>query len=268
MKQIVRLVAAVLIATTSYAQSTINIDQELGARGGDRSSTKTPAQQTVEAVQESLHNSLRIGTIYGTYSWGERFSYYRTFVNAQTKEEHIFHLDTEVFDIPITLEEVKALSVTRGIDCFSIKIERIENQQQYSKDVGCNRTIQKLIGQVHTAVVSDELHAFIHKLPSGIYGNLMTQMIVNQPIEEDTEKSVVYKKIEAELQQRGIGIANALEQPLIYLNGETAFFKDINALEEEELISCQILTEVMATAVYGSRALHGVVIIETTKGKK
>lgn len=268
MKQMIRLVAVALIATTSYAQHTLDMGQDPNSISEDTSLAITSAQKIEETIQGKPGNFLRIRMVDGSYSWGERFSYHRTFVNTQTKEEHVFQLETEVFDIPITLEEVKALSVARGVDCFSIKIDIKENQQHYFKDVGCNRAVQKLIGQVHSAVVSDELQAFIHQLPSGIYNNIMTSMIVNQPIVEEAKKTACYKKIENALREEGISTANALEQPLIDLDGETAFFEDINALEEEELVSCQILTGPMATALYGGRAIHGVVVIETTKGEK
>jgi len=63
---------------------------------------------------------------------------------------------------------------------------------------------------------------------------------------------------------RGIGSINGSSSPLILVDGVEM---DINTLDPESVESVSILKDASASAVYGSRAPFGVVLITTKKGK-
>lgn len=64
---------------------------------------------------------------------------------------------------------------------------------------------------------------------------------------------------------RGVGSINGNSSPLILVDGVEM---DINALDPESVESVSILKDASSSAVYGSRAPFGVVLITTKKGKK
>ncbi|TVZ08930.1 TonB-linked SusC/RagA family outer membrane protein [Cellulophaga sp. RHA_52] len=64
---------------------------------------------------------------------------------------------------------------------------------------------------------------------------------------------------------RGIGSINASADPLIILDG-VPFNGNINSISGDQIESMNILKDASSTALYGSRAANGVVLITTKKG--
>ncbi len=65
---------------------------------------------------------------------------------------------------------------------------------------------------------------------------------------------------------RGISSINASTQPLIILDG-APFGGNINSISQDQVESMTVLKDASASALYGSRAANGVIIITTKKGK-
>lgn len=65
---------------------------------------------------------------------------------------------------------------------------------------------------------------------------------------------------------RGIGSINSSTQPLIILDG-SPFNGNINNISQDQVESMTVLKDAGATALYGSRASNGVIIITTKKGR-
>ena len=65
---------------------------------------------------------------------------------------------------------------------------------------------------------------------------------------------------------RGVGSINSSTQPLIILDG-SPFNGNINNISQDQVESMTVLKDAGATALYGSRASNGVIIITTKKGR-
>lgn len=65
---------------------------------------------------------------------------------------------------------------------------------------------------------------------------------------------------------RGIGSINSGTQPLIVLDG-SPFNGNINNISQDQVESMTVLKDAGSTALYGSRAANGVIIITTKKGR-
>ncbi|SEG14672.1 TonB-linked outer membrane protein, SusC/RagA family [Halpernia humi] len=65
---------------------------------------------------------------------------------------------------------------------------------------------------------------------------------------------------------RGIGSINSSTQPLIVLDG-SPYNGNINNIPQDQVESITVLKDASSTALYGSRASNGVVIITTKKGR-
>ena len=65
---------------------------------------------------------------------------------------------------------------------------------------------------------------------------------------------------------RGITSISASASPLIILDG-TPYSGDMNTINNNDIESMTVLKDAAATALYGSRAAHGVIVITTKKGK-
>ena len=70
---------------------------------------------------------------------------------------------------------------------------------------------------------------------------------------------------DASIMIRGIGSMNASSSPLYVVDG-TAYNGYINAINPNDIESMTVLKDASATALYGSRAANGVVMITTKKG--
>lgn len=70
---------------------------------------------------------------------------------------------------------------------------------------------------------------------------------------------------DATIMIRGIGSMNASSSPLYVVDG-TAYNGYINAINPNDIESMTVLKDASATALYGSRAANGVVMITTKKG--
>ena len=70
---------------------------------------------------------------------------------------------------------------------------------------------------------------------------------------------------DATIMIRGIGSMNASSSPLYVVDG-TAYDGYLNAINPNDIESMTILKDASATALYGSRAANGVVMITTRKG--
>lgn len=66
---------------------------------------------------------------------------------------------------------------------------------------------------------------------------------------------------------RGVGSINSSTQPLIILDG-SPYNGNINNIPQDQVESLTVLKDAGSTALYGSRASNGVIIITTKKGKR
>lgn len=66
---------------------------------------------------------------------------------------------------------------------------------------------------------------------------------------------------------RGVGSVNASSSPLYVLNG-VPYDGSISAISMDDIESVSVLKDATASALYGSRAANGVIMITTKKGKK
>ena len=66
---------------------------------------------------------------------------------------------------------------------------------------------------------------------------------------------------------RGIGSVNASADPLVVVDG-TPFNGNLNTLNPNDIESMNVLKDATATALYGSRAANGVILITTKQGKR
>lgn len=71
----------------------------------------------------------------------------------------------------------------------------------------------------------------------------------------------------AAIRIRGIGSVNASSAPLYVLNG-TPYDGDISAISNDDIETITVLKDAAASALYGSRAANGVIMITTKKGRK
>jgi len=68
-----------------------------------------------------------------------------------------------------------------------------------------------------------------------------------------------------EIRIRGIGSINASQSPLIVLDG-VPYNGNLNTISGDQIASMNILKDASSTALYGSRAANGVILITTKKG--
>lgn len=252
-----------LVVTSSYSQKTIEIDQDRIIELFYQNQTAPVAGSRLDSILPLPNKIVRIKGRNGTYTWKDTFEFQRVFINTVTKEELVFKIQLKEIAEIVTLDEVKQLKPVLVIDCPAVKIEWVEDQQYFEKALGCNREIEAKLSQIHSYGISDELYAFILQLPSGTYYNGMQDLIVDQPIREEAQKSKMYREIEAEFHKNEIDLSDPLEQPLVIIDNKRVYFEELNQLEEQEFLSSIVLKGAQATAIYGSNARNGVMILKT-----
>lgn len=261
--RVIFFLALFLVATFSYSQNTIEIDQDRIIELFFKNRTAPVAGSRLDSIFQLPKKIVRIKGRNGTYTWKDMFEFRRVFTNIVTKEELVFEIQSKGIEEIVTLDEVKQLKPIVAIDCPPVKIEWVEDQQYFEKSLGCNREIEARLSQIYSRIISDEIQAFILQLPSGAYYNGMQNLIVDQPIREEAQKSKVYRKIEAEFHKNGIELSNPLEQPLVIIDNKRVYLEELNRLEGQEFLSSIVLKGIQATAIYGSNARNGVMILKT-----
>lgn len=66
---------------------------------------------------------------------------------------------------------------------------------------------------------------------------------------------------------RGVGSVTGSNDPLIVVDNVPLFSTDFSTINPKDIVSMDILKDASATAIYGSRAANGVIIITTRKGR-
>lgn len=116
------------------------------------------------------------------------------------------------------------------------------------------RSIVGAVASIDADVISKQQ---IVSVTSAIQGNIPGVNIINsggQPGENPI------------IRVRGIGSINASAEPLIVVNG-VQYNGNINTISPDQIESINVLKDGAATALYGSRAGNGVILITTKKGK-
>ena len=67
---------------------------------------------------------------------------------------------------------------------------------------------------------------------------------------------------------RGVGSVNASNEPLFIIDGVQVTQSDYNALNPNDISKVTVLKDAASTAIYGSRASNGVILITTKKGRR
>lgn len=258
------LIALLFVGFIGYGQNTIEVFQDRKTELFYDNLGATLKRNQLDSIQQSPTKIVRIWGGGGIYTWKDTFEFQRLFINSETQEIQLFKMEAKRPEEILTLKEVQALKSKRVIDCPTVKVEWVEHQRYVVKSLGCDREIQSKLAQIYDALISDKIDAFIQQLPSGSYYNGMRNLLVNQPIKEEAQKSNLYRKIEEEFHKNGIDISNPLQQPLIYVDNKMMYFEDLNRLKEEDLLSSFLLQGVEATAMYGSRAMYGVIVLKTS----
>jgi len=77
---------------------------------------------------------------------------------------------------------------------------------------------------------------------------------------------LVYNPQTNQLSIRGVSTFNAVNQPLIVVDGFPTNI-DLNTINPNDIVSVSVLKDAAAAAIYGVRASNGVIVIETRRGK-
>ena len=71
----------------------------------------------------------------------------------------------------------------------------------------------------------------------------------------------------ASIRIRGLGSVNSSRAPLYVVDG-IPFGSDLSGIDPSDIESTTVLKDATATALYGSRAANGVILLTTKRGKK
>ena len=253
------------IASLAISQNIIEINNDNFTSDFYEKLPKTLEKYRIENIQNSNEKIIRIWKGQEVYSLKEISDYQKNFKNEINDSIYIYKKTIKEKFADLNIESTKNLEVFYSIDCFQIAIEIVENNHYFVKVVGCNKEISSIINNIFNREINADIHQkanFIQNLPSGEYRNYMTTFRINQPIQRDSDKSNFYKKLEAELRDKNIEINDSRKQPLIYINSELSYFKDINNIEESQIKYYKILDKEQRN-IYGTRGEFGVILIET-----
>ena len=250
------------IKSLAFSQSIIEINNDNFTSKFYENLPKTLEKYKLENIQNSNEKIIRIWKDQEVYSLKEISDYQKYFKNKINDSIYIYKKTIKEKGVDLNIENTKNFEVFYPIYCFHIAIEIVENNHYFVKVVGCNKEITSIINNIFNREINNDIQNFIQNLPSGEYRNYMTTFTINQPIQRDSDKTNFYKKLEAELRDKNIEINDSRKQPLIYINSELSYFKDINNIEESQIKYYKILDKEQRN-IYGTRGEFGVILIET-----
>ncbi len=257
------LILTFLFSTVTFSQKiTVEINDDNSSKDFYKSLKKVQKDYQIESLKNVNEKTIRIWKGQELFIFNKNSNYVRIFKNHKTGTSYLYKKSINGELDSFNVDKIKKLNAYYYIDCFPIAIEIIDSNNYFAKVVGCNKEIMTLINSLRTKYIESDIETFINTLPSGEYQDGMTTFIVNQAIQEDFSKTNLYKKIELELLVKEIKIENPTRQPLILINGKTAYFEDINKLDEAKLKSYKIISD-KQKIVFGTSAEYGVIVIVT-----
>ena len=260
--KVLKIIFFLFIANFVYSQNIVEINNDDYTSMFYKNLEETLKKYKLDDIQNSNEKIIRIWRGQEVYSIKQKSDYQRIFKNNINDSIYVYKNTLNEKFVDLNIEQIKKLKTSYPIDCIRIAIEIVENNHYFVKVVGCNKEISTIIYNIFKSGIENDIENFIKNLPSGEYQNYMTPFAINQPIKKDSDKTKFYKKLESELLDKNIEINDPRKQPLIRINSQTAYFEDINNIEESKLKSYEILSKEQRT-LYGTRGKFGVIIIET-----
>lgn len=124
---------------------------------------------------------------------------------------------------------------------------------------GSARKLGSVVGSV--AVVGD---AVLENNPSANFVDALSGQVAGMTLSSNTGEP---SSSETDIRIRGVNSLNASTAPLFVLDGAPVNSSVFTSLSPSVIESVTVLKDASATAIYGSRAANGVVVITTKKGK-
>ena len=202
---------------------------------------------------------------------------YNNKVGAVTDAEGRFHLDIKSYPSAINVSYVgyESLQVKLSERDSVVNIRLHEDAQALSEVVVVGYGTQKrtqLTGSVTTVKADQSQSATLDGALSGQVAGLSVTASSGQP------------GADSQLRIRGGNSVNASNEPLYVIDG-FIYFKDaansntglggfasglnpLATINPNDIESVEVLKDVSATAIYGSRGANGVIIVTTKRGKK
>ncbi|GHU59254.1 SusC/RagA family TonB-linked outer membrane protein [Bacteroidia bacterium] len=140
----------------------------------------------------------------------------------------------------------------------ALRIVLKEDSQALDEVVVVGYGIQKksdLTGSVSKVTAEEFQNTPVPSVEMALQGRAAGVMIMSQSGAPGSGTSI---------RVRGVGSVNDANDPLYVVDGIPV--RDINYLSPSDIASIEILKDASATAIYGSRASNGVVLITTTRG--
>lgn len=262
--KIVSIIFLQFLSNFIFAQNGIEVNQDKASIAFYKDLSNNLSSYNLDSIQNSDEKTIRIWQGQSVLTFDHNAQYLQKFTNLKTNLDYFYHKAVTSKLDSFNISKIKKLDYNYHIDCFPTAIEIKENNHYFLKVVGCNKEISLLTNRIFSNEIQADIQRFIGTLPSGEYRQGMTTFTINQNITDNSQKTNLYKKIEAELLKTGIKVKNPREQPLILINSIPSYFEDINKLGDDKFYSYRILSkDLQSSAIYGTRAQYGVVIIET-----
>lgn len=114
-----------------------------------------------------------------------------------------------------------------------------------------------LIGSVSTVSADQIKKQQLTSVTQGLQGMATGVLVINGTGQPGTEPTI---------RVRGVGSYSASSSPLIVVDG-IAYGGSLNSINPNDVEEMSVLSDAAATALYGSRAANGVILITTKKGR-
>lgn len=149
----------------------------------------------------------------------------------------------------------RRVSTATTIDVV-LQVEQTELDEVVVVAYGTQRR-RDLIGSVSTVSSEQIKKQQLTSVTQGLQGTTTGVLVINGTGQPGSEPTI---------RVRGVGSYSASSSPLIVLDG-IAYGGSLNSINPNDVEEMSVLSDAAATALYGSRAANGVILITTKKGK-
>lgn len=237
-----------------YKNKSLELESDISAyREKETKLTEQVSKIKLQIAEEEQKNTRSTGKLLlqvlsplaGTYNFTISYLTPSAFWNAA------YDLRAESINKPINITYKAKLVQTTGIDWKNVKLSLATSSPNQQGTAPIFQTW--FLGYINPVARMES--GMMNTIPSMLSGKVAGVAVADDALE-----------LSSSVRVRGAASLNSKSQPLYIVNGEAVSEEEFNKIDRNNILKIEVVKDANATAVYGSRAANGVIVVTLKNG--